>query len=385
MEDPPKTQGKQSSIDENIQSYLKAGEQRAIDLGNRGPIKFDSDGRLSADIRESYSNIGFYIFENVISSEELKDLAQDLDSILENLPEKKGAELTKSGKKAIGADCKAPTLFWSKPLGDPFGGTALANGRHPVKMAEPIPAKGSPEETVYLILGSLQFSEACMRTYGHPKLLRVAAAINGDDFVPFTEALFIKEPGIGASVAWHRDGTTHWDNPAFDEGIHGFNFMIQLYGCTSANGVWVVPGTHKHRSVDIKDMVQRSGSERINEAVPMICQPGDVVMSNRQVVHGSFANTSPDWRVTINQGFHRRKSVLNVKGGGLHGAPATYDDARIRKRSSIIGHAIAARKQRFPNENAYHYMPFEENNETFNWDEKAKNNMHDYNLLDLSI
>jgi len=30
-------------------------------------------------------------------------------------------------------------------------------------------------------------------------------------------------------------------------------------------------------------------------------------------------------------------------------------------------------------------MPFEENNETFNWDEKAKNNMHDYNLLDLSI
>jgi hypothetical protein len=100
MEDSPKTQGKQSSIDENIQSYLKAGEQRAIDLGNRGPIKFDSDGRLSADIRESYSNIGFYIFENVISSEELKDLAQDLDSILENLPEKKGAELTKSGKKS---------------------------------------------------------------------------------------------------------------------------------------------------------------------------------------------------------------------------------------------------------------------------------------------
>ena len=218
----------------SIQTYLKEGERRAMNLGNRGPIRFDNDGHLSAEIRNAYSDIGFYVFENVIEKEELKDLENDLHNILDNLPEKKGAELNKVGKPAIGVDCKAPTLFWSKPLGDPFGGTKLANGRHPVKMTEPVPAKGSPEETVYLILGSLQFSEALVRAYGHPELLRVAAAINGDDFVPFTEALFIKEPGIGASVAWHRDGTTHWDNPMFDEGIHGFNFMIQLYGCTSA-------------------------------------------------------------------------------------------------------------------------------------------------------
>src|SRR3712207_8288336 len=45
---------------------------------------------------------------------------------------------------------------------------------------------------------------------------------HGDDFVPFNEALFIKEPGLGASVAWHRDGTTHWDAPDWDEGMHGF-------------------------------------------------------------------------------------------------------------------------------------------------------------------
>ena len=369
----------------SIQTYLEEGERRAMNLGNRGPIRFDNEGQLSAEIRNAYSDIGFYVFENVIEKEELKDLENDLHNILDNLPEKKGAELNKLGKPAIGVDCKAPTLFWSKPLGDPFGGTKLANGRHPVKMTEPTPAKGSPEETVYLILGSLQFSEALVRAYGHPELLRVAAAINGDDFVPFTEALFIKEPGIGASVAWHRDGTTHWDNPMFDEGIHGFNFMIQLYGCTSANGVWVVPGTHKYRTVDIKEMVTRSGSERIKEAVPMICKPGDVVMSNRQVVHGSFANTSADWRVTINQGFHRRKSVLNVKGGGLHGAPAVYDEARVQKRSSIICKAIAARQQKFPNEKPFLYKPFEGKPEIFKWDKNAKADMHDYNLLDFSI
>jgi hypothetical protein len=138
-------------------------------------------------------------------------------------------------------------------LGDPFCGTKLANGRHPVKMFEPQAAADAPKEVVYLILGSLQFSEAALRVYGHPELLAVAAAINGPDFTPFNESLFIKEPGRGASVAWHQDGTTHWDSPEWDQGVHGFNFMAQLYGCTAANGVWVVPGSHKLGKIDADD------------------------------------------------------------------------------------------------------------------------------------
>ena len=308
-----------------------------------------------------------------------------ISSILDRLPTSRNADLNKLGEPAIGLNCKAPTLFWSKPLADPFGGTSLANGRHPVKMNEPLPEGNVPDEVVYLILGTLQFSEELLRTYAHPKLLKVAEAINGEDFVPFTEALFIKEPGIGASVAWHRDGTTHWDSPDFDEGTHGFNFMAQLYGCTAANGVWVVPGSHKKRYVDIADMVTRAGSERIENAIPMICNPGDVVISNRQAVHGSFANTSSDRRITINQGFHRRKSVLGVKGGGLHGKPAVYDAERIIKRSKIIKLAIEARKQRFPNEEAYEYKPLSASTEDFTWNAATRKSLHDYNLLDLSI
>ena len=144
-----------------------------------------------------------------------------------------------------------------------------------------------------------------MRLYGHPELLAVAAAVNGEDFVLFADALFIKEPGRGASVAWHQDGVTHWESPDWDQGSHGFNFMAQLYGCTPANGVWVVPGTHRLGKVDIRAMVSEAGTERLPGAVPMVCAPGDVVISNRQVLHGSFANTSDEWRVTVNMGFHR--------------------------------------------------------------------------------
>ena len=368
-----------------MREYFERGEAKARNLGNRGPIKFESDGSLSKDILEIYSEMGFYVFENVISQEELKDLEIGVTSILDRLPTSRTADLNKLGEPAIGLNCKAPTLFWSKPLADPFGGTSLANGRHPVKMNEPLPEGNVPDEGVYLILGTLQFSEELLRTYAHPDLLKVAEAINGEDFVPFTEALFIKEPGIGASVAWHRDGTTHWDSPDFDEGTHGFNFMAQLYGCTSANGVWVVPGSHKERYVDIADMVTRAGSERIEEAIPMICNPGDVVISNRQAVHGSFANTSSDWRITINQGFHRRKSVLGVKGGGLHGKPAVYDAERIIERSKIIKLAIEARKQRFPYEQAFEYKPLSASTEDFTWNAAARKSLHDYNLLDLSI
>jgi hypothetical protein len=368
-----------------MRAYLREGERRAFALGNRGPIRFAADGRLHPDILDAYWACGFYVFEGVLKPDELADIEADVRDILDRLPAHKGSPVDARGRPALAADCQAPTLFWSKPLGDPFGGTDLAGGRHPVKMAEPTPAPAAPAEVVFLILGSLQFSEAALRVYGHPQLLAVAAAVNGEDFVPFNEALFIKEPGRGASVAWHQDGLTHWNSPTWDQGSHGFNFMAQLYGCTAANGVWVVPGSHKLGRIDIKAKVAEAGSERLPDAVPMICAPGDVVITNRQALHGSFANTSKDWRVTVNFGFHRRASVLGVQGGGVHNAAAVYDDARIARRARLIGYGIDARRQRFPDEAPYVYRPHADAGLSYRWDASAKAGLKDYNLEDLSI
>lgn len=365
--------------------YLAEGERKAFRLGNRGPLRFDATGKLASEIIDAYWRCGFYVFEGVLQADELADIETDIKSILDRLPVAQGSPIDAKGRPALAQDCKAPTLFWSKPLGDPFGGTTLANGRHPVKMHEPEAAKSAPKEVVYLILGSLQFSEAALRVYGHPDLLRVVASINGDDFTPFNEALFIKEPGLGASVAWHQDGVTHWNAPDWDEGTHGFNMMAQLYGCTAANGVWVVPGSHKLGRVDIKQWVADAGSTRLPDAVPIIAKAGDVAVTNRQAVHGSFANTSKDWRVTLNQGFHRRKSVLNVEAGGLHAARAVYTPERIEKRAAMLGYGIDARRQRFPAEAPYVYRPHAEAGLKYVWDDAARASVKDYNLLDLSI
>jgi hypothetical protein len=156
-------------------------------------------------------------------------------------------------------------------------------------MIEPDAPDGAPKHVLQLVLGSLQFSQACLRAYGHPDLLRVAAGINGDDFVPFNEAVWVKHPRLGGSVAWHQDAFTHWQSPDLDAHTHGFNFMAQLYGSNAANGLWVLPGSHVQGKVDIKAMVDEVGSDRLPDAVPVICAPGDVAICNRQVVINPLA------------------------------------------------------------------------------------------------
>lgn len=368
-----------------VKTYLIEGQARALALPNRGPLKFDANGDIHPDILSAYSEFGFYVLEGALSEAELSDIKADLEKMRANFPAHMGAETDAQGRPALGADNKAPTLQWARPLSDPLGGTDISNGRHQVKLFEPKAADDAPAAVPVYLGGSLQFSPACLRTYAHPGLLKLTEAINGPDFVPFTEGLFIKDAGLGAAVSWHQDGDTHWDNPDFDEDIHGFNFMGQVYGSTAVNGVWVVPGSHKKGRADIVQMVKDAGSERLLDAVPLICESGDVVINNRQMLHGSFANTGYEPRVTVNFGFHRRSSVVDVLGAGIHSEAVTYDNAYIDKRAEVIGLAIDARKQRFPNETPYLYAPFADKQESIRWSEAEQAALKDYNLMDLSI
>jgi len=365
--------------------YLVAGQAQALALDNRGPIQFDEAGNLDPAILDAYSRYGFYIFENVLDATELEEIKRDLDDMRDKFPTGPDSEVNHRGEKALGAGNKALNLVWSKPLGDPLGGTSLANGRHEVKMFEPEAKSDTPAAAPFILLGSLQFSEACLRVYGHPDLLKVTEAVNGKDFAPFNEALFIKDPGIGAAVSWHQDGVTHWDNPDFDQDIHGFNFMAQVYGSTAVNGVWVLPGTHKLGKLDITELVEASGSERLEGAVPIVCNPGDVAICNRQLLHGSFPNCGFEPRITVNFGFHRRSSVLGIAGGGVHSDSQIFDEDVIARRSRTIGYAIDARKQHFPNETPYVYEPFAKNIGAYAWNDTARADLRDYNIDDLSI
>ena len=77
------------------------------------------------------------------------------------------------------------------------------------------------------------------------------------------------------------------------------------------------------------------------------------------MLHGSFANTSPDIRISITFGFHRKNSVLGQKAAlSMNGSNTVYDEKRIFERSAVIQVAIDARHQHFNDEPAFTYEPF---------------------------
>ena len=370
-----------------IAEYAQAGSARALALNNRGPAHFDARGKLHPEILDAFSEHGFYVFEGVVDNAEINELRDDIDFLLEHAPIGQGANLDRKGRPAYGQELARNPYIFIKPLSDPWGGTKILNGRHPTQMSQPLPAADAPDEVVHLLSGMCQTMPSGLRLYGHPQLLAIAESINGEDFVPYNDATFVKQPELGGSVSWHQDGVTHWDSPDWDEGIHGFNFQVQLYPCTARNCLWVVPGTHKLGRIDIKSLIaEHGGSEQLPGAVPLICKPGDVTIANRQVVHGSFANTSPDLRVSLTFGFHRRASVLGARGALSQAAEEVYDEQRIFERSCVIQVAIDARAQQFSEETPFAYKPFEGLEDAYRFnDANFERVVRDYNLKDLSI
>ncbi len=384
---PPAAAPTRAEHAERTAAYLHAGEERARRLANRGPIRFGADGRLHPDILESYWEHGFYVFEGVVGEAELQELRADADMMIERAPVRPGADVDRHGRPALGRDYAREPYTMVKPLSDLWGGTDKLNGRHPHRMVQPRADADAPEHVVFLMYGMCEAMPAALRVYGHPQLLAVAEAINGPDFVPYNDAIFVKQAGVGGSVAWHQDGVTHWDSPQWDEGIHGFNFQVQLYPTTPANCLWVVPGTHKQGRIDIpRRVAENGGDEKLPDAVPLICCPGDVTAVNRQMLHASFANSSPDIRISITMGFHRRRSVIGQRGKLNMGADQVYDDRRIFERSAVIQVAIDARRQRFPDEMPFSYRPFAGLEERFRYNrETFERVIRDYNTKDLAI
>jgi ectoine hydroxylase-related dioxygenase (phytanoyl-CoA dioxygenase family) len=383
------TPGRALSAEEHAHAmadYINEGTARALALGNRGPLKRSAAGTLDSDILDAYWEHGFYVFENVVDEAELAELRADVERMLDIAPTDPNSNRDTLGRPAFGGAFERPPYRFAKPLSDPLGGTTKNKGRHPAKMHEATPSKDAPAYTVQNLHGNLQLMDSTLCLYGHPGLLAVAEAVLGPDFVPYNEVTFIKEPGLGPSVAWHQDGTTHWDGADWDHGAHGFNFMTQLYPSTAANCVWILPGSHKLGKVDIRQMMKDAGSDRIEGSMPLLCESGDAFILNRQVVHGSFANTSTERRVTINAGFFPRKQVQDMTVEHLDGRVVTFDDDHIHERSRMIAIGIDARRQRFPDERPYCYQPLAGETEKNRWNEMTRQSVvKNYNLRDMYI
>ena len=93
-----------------LKEYYLEGEQRALSLGNRGPMAFDSNGDLRADIAEAYWEMGFYVFDGAVRGDELNELVVDFEEVLARAPASSTSRTDATGRPAIGSEFERPSF-----------------------------------------------------------------------------------------------------------------------------------------------------------------------------------------------------------------------------------------------------------------------------------
>ena len=339
MEDV-KTTGQESP--EPWKAYAQRGSARAMQLGNRGPVRLDENGRLAQDILDAYYRTGFYVFTGVVAAEEVSELTAEFDEILDNAPVAKGSTVDRHGRPSRFADYYA--------------------------LADTVP--GDASAAVGMVSHPPMMMDSALRVIGHPMIMKIAEGFYGPDFVPFHEGIFHKAASTGQPTPWHQDGRTHWsaagdslEQPDGTGENHGFNMSVSWSHCTAENCLWVVPGSHRHW------LLAGGGqfppiSERLPDAVPMLLDPGDCGMVNRSSLHGSYPNRSAERRTTMVVGFHKRTSAIGAQTVNLHAfklpdgssKEVKYSEEYVLRRARMIPLSIDARRQRYPDEIPYQYQ-----------------------------
>jgi ectoine hydroxylase-related dioxygenase (phytanoyl-CoA dioxygenase family) len=136
---------------------------------------------------------------------------------------------------------------------------------------------------------------ACRALLGHPFVLRSVEALQGRDFVPTWDSMVWKLAGAGAAIEWHRDAGTAQCDP----GVPIFNVDFYLDGADATNGLWAIAGSQRWSDAEASRECGRRnrGGFDAAGAAPVPMQPGDALLHDILLVHGSPASESALRRV----------------------------------------------------------------------------------------
>ncbi|MGS0685337.1 phytanoyl-CoA dioxygenase family protein [Nakamurella sp. GG22] len=178
-----------------------------------------------------------------------------------------------------------------------------------------IHAKGRPESLELL---------------GSPEVLGIAESLAGHNFVPTYESMVFKSAGDGAPIPWHQDA------------VHPRNFRlfnVDVYLDASRRGkgaLFVVPGSQRSRT-DACGLAETHGWD-LPGAIEVEMQPGDVLVHDDMIVHGSPPAIGNALRRTIYFEFRAAEHILSE-------GPWTPEwmDARLRLiPAALAEHALHA-------------------------------------------
>lgn len=130
---------------------------------------------------------------------------------------------------------------------------------------------------------------------GSPGLREIGRSICGDDYLSTYEAAVIRTRGDGQTLWWHQDMVHDRTSPIVTVGVN-------LLPSPAAASVRIVPGT-QHEPQRLREF------HRGHEAVTFDLAPGDVLVHDVMVVHGTTPLVDADRRLTLYVEFRTRASM----------------------------------------------------------------------------
>lgn len=143
---------------------------------------------------------------------------------------------------------------------------------------------------------------ASLELLGSPAILGIAESLAGADFVPTYESMVFKDEGEGVAINWHQDAV-HPRN------FRVFNIDVYLDDSRKGEGALrVAPGSQKSR-VDVCDLQDRFGWDAPG-VIHAEMGPGDVLVHDVMLVHGSEEVTGNRLRRTVYYEFRPAEQIL---------------------------------------------------------------------------
>jgi hypothetical protein len=175
---------------------------------------------------------------------------------------------------------------------------------------------------------------------GDPRVLEVAESLCGPNFVPTYESMVFKMAGDGEAIRWHKDAvhSRQW---------RVFNFDLYLdESRKGAGALRVIPGSQVE-TIDMCHLEQDHGWDH-PDAIDVEMEPGDVLLHDTMVVHGSARALGNRLRRTIYYEF-RAAEMIRAEG--------PWDEEWVRRRMALVPLGIHQHALDFPNSESYDWRP----------------------------
>ncbi len=182
---------------------------------------------------------------------------------------------------------------------------------------------------------------------GSPQVLAVAESLCGPNFVPTYESMVFKQAGDGEAIRWHQD--------AVHPRTHRI-FNLDLYldpSLSEAGALRVLPGTQTAK-LDACELERLHGWTPPG-AIEVEMQPGDVLLHDVMVVHGSPRVTGKALRRTVYYEFRAAEQILSE---------GPWDREWVRRRHRLLPLGLRAHAAAHPEAEPFDWSPTPEYRET---------------------